>query len=180
MRLVSWSQGWCDAIGTTLSSSLQMVSITTGEAIIGTMKAVGIHDWQGETMPAGMQVVCTRGIGLPHLIMWIAGRVSDVYVLSGCPLNTYRSLTRRRLCGCRMRDVAPTKASVGKKRRIPLCICSALATSHKLEGPAVSGYAKAAKCWRTKPRQCLPKRASSPIPFRVKGCVECVWRAPRL
>ena len=43
--------------------------ITTDEAIIGTMKAVGIHDWHGETMPMGMQVVGTRRIGLPHMIM---------------------------------------------------------------------------------------------------------------
>jgi hypothetical protein len=41
---------------------------TAAETIIGTMKAVGIHDRHGETMPVEMQVVGTRRIGLPHMI----------------------------------------------------------------------------------------------------------------
>jgi hypothetical protein len=84
MRLVSWSRGWRNGVGATFSTcnpeknagehtadtctDTQTVGgITTGEAIIGPMKAVGIYDWHGETMPVGMQVVGTRRIGLPQI-----------------------------------------------------------------------------------------------------------------
>jgi hypothetical protein len=63
--------------------------IITGETIIGTMKA-GIHDWHGEAMPVGMQVVGNAGGGHEedrvaahgYSTMW-TGCVSEVCVC-GC------------------------------------------------------------------------------------------------
>jgi hypothetical protein len=40
-------------------------------------------------MLAGIQVVGTRRVGLPHMIMWITGCVSDVYVFVGAEGGTW-------------------------------------------------------------------------------------------
>lgn len=91
MQLVPLRASWCEATGTTSAlvtpkentaehtvntgTDMQMVGgldgITTDEAIIGTAKAVWIHDWKGKALPVarGMQVVGTRRIGLPHMMV---------------------------------------------------------------------------------------------------------------
>ena len=55
---------------------------TTDEVIIGTAKVVWIHDWKGKAVPVarGMQVVGTKRIGLPHMMVV---RVM-YYVFVGC------------------------------------------------------------------------------------------------
>ena len=113
--------------------------IITGETIIGTMKVVGIHEWHGEAMPVGMQVVGNAGGGHEDRVaahdystMW-TGCVSEVCVC-GCGMwdasvpvwctiditrDEHALYTSRPVIGC-----GPSKASVSKKRWIPLRMCS--------------------------------------------------------
>ena len=72
---------------TQLTQTVGLGGITMGETMIGAMKAVGIHDWHGETMLVGMQVVGTRRIGLPHMITVCGLVVWVMYVFVGAGMR---------------------------------------------------------------------------------------------